>query len=99
MSCHNKGLIQDINWLIDYLAHTGADHKSSGLDSTADDYQLCINVISQLVDVIESVDWVDEDEVDITAIKEFKEGYYWNAKKALANIQLRAIIIRIAWSN
>ena len=75
MSCHNKGLIQDINWLIDYLAHTGADHKSSGFDSTADDYQLCINVISQLVDVIESVDWVDEDEVDITAIKEFKQGY------------------------
>ena len=68
-------LIKDINWLVDYLSHVGADHKSSGLDSTAEDYQLCINVINQLTDVIEEVDWVDEDEVNITAIKKFKDGY------------------------
>ena len=68
-------LIKDINWLVDYLSHVGADHKSSGLDSTAEDYQLCIDVINQLTDVIEEVDWVDEDEVNITAIKKFKEGY------------------------
>jgi|TARA_R100000030_G_C3151104_1_gene98261 hypothetical protein len=68
-------LIKDINWLVDYLANVGADHKSSGFDSTAEDYQLCIDVINQLTDVIEEVDWVDEDEVNITAIKKFKEGY------------------------
>ena len=68
-------LIKDINWLVDYLSHVGADHKSSGLDSTAEDYQLCIDVINQLTDVIEEVDWVDEDEVNITAIKKFKDGY------------------------
>ena len=66
-------LIKDINWLVDYLAHVGADHKSSGLDSTAEDYQLCIDVINQLTDVIEEVDFVDE--VDIKAIKKFKKGY------------------------
>tara|TARA_R100000734_G_C3290473_1_gene82357 strand:- start:750 stop:959 length:210 start_codon:yes stop_codon:yes gene_type:complete len=65
-------LIKDINWLVDYLSHVGADHKSSGLDSTAEDYQLCIDVINQLTDVIEEVDFVDE--VDIKAIKEFKDG-------------------------
>ena len=68
-------LIKDINWLVDYPSNVGADHKSSGLDSTAEDYQLCIDVINQLTDVIEEVDWVDEDEVNITAIKKFKEGY------------------------
>ena len=68
-------LIKDINWLVDYLSNVGADHKISGLDSTAEDYQLCIDVINQLTDVIEEVDWVDEDEVNITAIKKFKEGY------------------------
>ena len=66
-------LIKDINWLVDYLSHVGADHKSSGLDSTAEDYQLCIDVINQLTDVIEEVDFVDE--VDIKAIKKFKKGY------------------------
>tara|TARA_Y100000592_G_scaffold1682_1_gene2724 strand:+ start:161 stop:370 length:210 start_codon:yes stop_codon:yes gene_type:complete len=66
-------LIKDINWLVDYLSNVGADHKSSGLDSTAEDYQLCINVINQLTDVIEEVDFVDE--VNITAIKKFKDGY------------------------
>ena len=66
-------LIKDINWLVDYLSHVGADHKSSGLDSTAEDYQLCIDVINQLTDVIEEVDFVDE--VDIKAIKEFKNGH------------------------
>ena len=66
-------LIKDINWLVDYLSHVGADHKSSGLDSTAEDYQLCIDVINQLTDVIEEVDFVDE--VDIKAIKKFKDGY------------------------
>ena len=65
-------LIKDINWLVDYLSHVGADHKSSGLDSTAEDYQLCIDVINQLTDVIEEVDFVDE--VDIKAIKNFKDG-------------------------
>jgi len=65
-------LIKDINWLVDYLSHVGADHKSSGLDSTAEDYQLCIDVINQLTDVIEKVDFVDE--VDIKAIKKFKDG-------------------------
>jgi len=65
-------LIKDINWLVDYLSNVGADHKSSGLDSTAEDYQLCIDVINQLTDVIEEVDFVDE--VDIKAIKEFKDG-------------------------
>ena len=65
-------LIKDINWLVDYLSHVGADHKSSGLDSTAEDYQLCIDVINQLTDVIEEVDFVDE--VDIKAIKKFKDG-------------------------
>ena len=64
-------LIKDINWLVDYLSNVGADHKSSGLDSTAEDYQLCIDVINQLTDVIEEVDFVDE--VDIKAIKEFKD--------------------------
>ena len=62
-------LIKDINWLVDYLSNVGADHKSSGLDSTAEDYQLCIDVINQLTDVIEEVDFVDE--VDI---KNFKDG-------------------------
>ena len=66
-------LIKDINWLVDYLSHVGADHKSSGLDSTAEDYQLCIDVINQLTDVIEEVDFVDE--VDIKAVKKFKDGY------------------------
>lgn len=66
-------LIKDINWLVDYLSNVGADHKSSGLDSTAEDYQLCINVINELTDVIEEVDFVDE--VNITAIKKFKDGY------------------------
>ena len=66
-------LIKDINWLVDYLSHVGADHKSSGLDSTAEDYQLCIDVINQLTDVIEEVDFVDE--VDIKAIKKFEKGY------------------------
>ena len=66
-------LIKDINWLVDYLSNVGADHKSSGLDSTAEDYQLCIDVINQLTDVIEEVDFVDE--VDIKAIKKFKTGY------------------------
>ena len=66
-------LIKDINWLVDYLSNVGADHKSSGLDSTAEDYQLCIDVINQLTDVIEVVDFVDE--VDIKAIKKFKKGY------------------------
>tara|TARA_Y100000114_G_scaffold121160_1_gene116255 strand:+ start:483 stop:692 length:210 start_codon:yes stop_codon:yes gene_type:complete len=66
-------LIKDINWLVDYLSNVGADHKSSGLDSTAEDYQLCIDVINQLTDVIEEVDFVDE--VDIKAIKKFKKGY------------------------
>jgi len=66
-------LIKDINWLVDYLSNVGADHKSSGLDSTAEDYQLCIDVINQLTDVIEEVDFVDE--VDIKAIKKFKDGY------------------------
>ena len=66
-------LIKDINWLVDYLSHVGADHKSSGLDSTAEDYQLCIDVINQLTDVIEEVDFVDE--VDIKAIKKFKDGH------------------------
>ena len=65
-------LIKDINWLVDYLSNVGADHKSSGLDSTAEDYQLCIDVINQLTDVIEKVDFVDE--VDIKAIKKFKDG-------------------------
>ena len=65
-------LIKDINWLVDYLSNVGADHKSSGLDSTAEDYQLCIDVINQLTDVIEEVDFVDE--VDIKAIKNFKDG-------------------------
>ena len=65
-------LIKDINWLVDYLSNVGADHKSSGLDSTAEDYQLCIDVINQLTDVIEEVDFVDE--VDIKAIKKFKDG-------------------------
>ena len=65
-------LIKDINWLVDYLSHVGADHKSSGLDSTAEDYQLCIDVINQLTDVIEEVDFVEE--VDIKAIKNFKDG-------------------------
>ena len=68
-------LIKDINWLVDYLSHVGADHKSSGLDSTAEDYQLCIDVINQLTDVIEEVDFVDEDEINITAIKKFKDGH------------------------
>ena len=68
-------LIKDINWLVDYLSHVGADHKSSWFDSTAEDYQLCIDVINQLTDVIEEVDFVDEDEVNITAIKKFKDGY------------------------
>ena len=66
-------LIKDINWLVDYLSNVGADHKNSGLDSTAEDYQLCIDVINQLTDVIEEVDFVDE--VDIKAIKKFKKGY------------------------
>ena len=66
-------VIKDINWLVDYLSNVGADHKSSGLDSTAEDYQLCIDVINQLTDVIEEVDFVDE--VDIKAIKKFKKGY------------------------
>jgi len=66
-------LIKDINWLVDYLSNVGADHKSSGLDSTAEDYQLCIDVINQLTDVIEEVDFVDE--VDIKAVKKFKDGY------------------------
>ena len=66
-------LIKDINWLVDYLSNVGADYKSSGLDSTAEDYQLCIDVINQLTDVIEEVDFVDE--VDIKAIKKFKKGY------------------------
>ena len=66
-------LIKDINWLVDYLSNVGAAHKSSGLDSTAEDYQLCIDVINQLTDVIEEVDFVDE--VDIKAIKKFKKGY------------------------
>ena len=65
-------LIKDINWLVDYLSNVGADHKSSGLDSTAEDYQLCIDVINQLTDVIEEVDFVEE--VDIRAIKNFKDG-------------------------
>tara|TARA_R100001126_G_C4824608_1_gene148550 strand:- start:40 stop:249 length:210 start_codon:yes stop_codon:yes gene_type:complete len=65
-------LIKDINWLVDYLSNVGADHKSSGLDSTAEDYQLCIDVINQLTDVIEEVDFVEE--VDIKAIKNFKDG-------------------------
>lgn len=65
-------LIKDINWLVDYLSNVGADHKSSGLDSTAEDYQLCIDVINQLTDVIEEVDFVEE--VDIKAIKKFKDG-------------------------
>ena len=64
-------LIKDINWLVDYLSNVGADHKSSGLDSTAEDYQLCIDVINQLTDVIEEVDFVEE--VDIKAIKNFKD--------------------------
>ena len=68
-----SALIKDINWLVDYLSNVGADHKSSGLDSTAEDYQLCIDVINQLTDVIEEVDFVDE--VDIKAIKKFKDGY------------------------
>tara|TARA_Y100000004_G_scaffold113761_1_gene127752 strand:+ start:145 stop:354 length:210 start_codon:yes stop_codon:yes gene_type:complete len=66
-------LIKDVNWLVDYLCNVGADHKSSGLDSTAEDYQLCIDVINQLTDVIEEVDFVDD--VNITAIKKFKDGY------------------------
>ena len=66
-------LIKDVNWLVDYLSHVGADYKSSGFDSTADDYQLCIDVINQLTDVIEEVDFVDD--VNITAIKKFKDGY------------------------
>ena len=66
-------LIKDINWLVDYLSNVGADHKSSGLDYTAEDYKLCIDVINQLTDVIEEVDFVDE--VDIKAIKKFKKGY------------------------
>ena len=65
-------LIKEINWLVDYLSNVGADHKSSGLDSTAEDYQLCIDVINQLTDVIEEVDFVEE--VDIKAIKNFKDG-------------------------
>ena len=64
-------LIKDINWLVDYLSNVGADHKSSGLNSTAEDYQLCIDVINQLTDVIEEVDFVEE--VDIKAIKNFKD--------------------------
>ena len=66
-------LIKDVNWLVVYLCNVGADHKSSGLDSTAEDYQLCIDVINQLTDVIEEVDFVDD--VNITAIKKFKDGY------------------------
>ena len=66
-------LIKDVNWLVDYLCNVGADHKSSGLDSTAEDYQLCIDVINQLTDVIEEVDFVED--VNITAIKKFKDGY------------------------
>ena len=67
----NKELIKDINWLVDYLSYAGADHKDSGLESTAKDYQLCIDVINQLTDVIEEVDLVDE--INIKAIKEFKD--------------------------
>ena len=66
-------LIKDINWLVDYLSNVGGEHKSSGLYYTAEDYQLCIDVINQLTDVIEEVDFVDE--VDIKAIKKFKKGY------------------------
>ena len=65
-------LIKDINWLLNHLSNAGADWKSSGYDSTAEDYQLCIDVINQLTDIIERVDWVDEGEVNIKAIKEFR---------------------------
>lgn len=64
-------IIKDINWLVDYLSCVGADYKSSGFDTTAEDYQLCIDVINELTDVIESVDWVDD--VNIKAIKAFKK--------------------------
>ena len=56
----NRELTKNINQLVDHLSHTGAEHKSSGLESTAADYQLCIDVINQLTDALNSLDLVDE---------------------------------------